>query len=99
MAGVNYRCLDFDLHYIYSKTNNNYYAKIQKNSNDIVPRLYLSELMFKAEDMPDWNPRQMYFSFSAMKNTDKALMAQMDANTSYPLDGFVCFNICMVNLD
>ena len=32
MAGVNYRCLDFDLHYIYSKTNNNYYAKIQKNS-------------------------------------------------------------------
>ena len=34
MAGVNYRCLDFDLHYIYSKTNNNYYAKIQKNSNE-----------------------------------------------------------------
>jgi hypothetical protein len=98
MAGVNYRCLDFDLHYIYSKTNNNYYAKIQKNSNDIVPRLYLSELMFKAEDMPEWNPRQICtFTFSAMKNTKiKSVMAQMDTNTSYPLDGYVCFNICMV---
>ena len=54
--------------------------------------------MFKAEDMPSWNPRQIYtFTFEAMKNTKiKAVMAQMDTNTSYPLDGFVCFNICMV---
>lgn len=98
MAGVEYKCLDFNLHYIYSKTNNNYYAKIQKNSNDIIPRLYLSELAFKAEEMPDWNPRQICtFNFAAMKNTKiKAVMAQMDTNTSYPMDGFVCFNICMV---
>ncbi len=98
MAGVEYKCLDFSLDYTYSKTNNNYYVKIQKNSNDIIPRLYLSELAFIPEEMPDWNPRQICtFNFDAMKNTKiKAVMAQMDTNTSYPMDGFVCFNICMV---
>ena len=100
-AGVEQRCFDFSFNYTYSPTNNNYYVKLIKRPDDIVPKIYISDDIFTIDKNPAWNPRQLFtFNFDMSKQTRiKAVMGQYEPNPKNPIEGMICFNICMVNLE
>lgn len=97
-AGIEQRCLDFSFNYTYSPTNNNYYVKMIKRPDDIMPQIYISDDIFTIDKNPAWNPRQLFtFNFDMSKQTRiKAVMAQYEPNPKNPISEMICFNVFMV---
>ena len=98
-VGVDVRVLDFKMHWNGFPLTSNFYIKIIKYPDEIIPKLYCSRKLFTLAMNPTWNDRKIVrfkFDYIHTSYVKEMIGELVDDDPREP--NYSCFDIAMLKV-